>query len=207
MYLKAILPAAALLFFGCGENSNIPLAGDIDSLAVEANATEFYATRKVQMVATASYTNDVPDLNVTPFIDWSESNTSIAMADTDGVVIGAEYGGDVEITGSYKQYFDSEILHVHALTSVEINASDTDLSTVTQEQTLQLYALGTFDDDTTLDVTQGEGITWVLGNAGDSNASLEQNGTLYTGNAVGTLEINVTRYDVNDSFEINVTAP
>jgi hypothetical protein len=72
---------------------------------------------------------------------------------------------------------------------------------------LQLYALGTFDDDTTLDVTQGEGITWVLGNAGDSNASLEQNGTLYTGNAVGTFEINVTRYDVNDSFEINVTAP
>jgi hypothetical protein len=204
MYFKMILLAATLLFAGCGENSNVPLAGDIESISVEANATEFYATQQVQMTATASYTLDVPDDNVTVFIEWSESNGSIATADGGGLVSGGEFGGDVEITGRYEQFSDRVTLFVHALTSVEINASGTDLSNVSQEQTLQLYALGTFDDDTTLDVT--ESMTWILGK-GDSNASLEQNGTLYTGNAVGTLEINVTRYDVNDSFEINVTAP
>ena len=208
MYMKVILPAAALLILGCGENSNVPLAGDIDSLSVEANATEFYATQQVQMTATASYTLDVPDENVTAFIDWSESNSSIATVDGSGLVSGAEFGGDVEITGSFEQFSDSAIVHVHALTSVEINASDTNLSTVTQEQTMQLYALGTFDDNTTLDVTQGIGVNWIKGSGfSDSNATLERNGTLYTGNAEGILEINVTRYDVNDSFEINVTAP
>lgn len=206
MYLKVILLVTALFFAGCGENSNVPLAGDIASISVEANATEFYATQQVQMTATASYTLDVPDENVTVFIDWSESNGSIATVDGSGLVSGGEFGGDVNITGSYEQFSDRVSLFVHALTSVEINASGTDLSAVTQEQTMHLYALGTFDDNTTLDVTQGVGITWILGNAGDSNATLEQNGTLYTGNAEGLLEINVTRYDVNDSFEINVTA-
>jgi hypothetical protein len=205
MYMKAILLATPLFFLGCGENSNVPLAGDIASITVEANATEFYATQQVQMTATASYTLDVPDDNVTAFIEWSESNDSIATVDGAGLVGGGAFGGEVNITGRYEQFSDTVALFVHALTSVEINASGTDLANVTQEQTLQLYALGTFDDDTTLDVT--ESMTWILGNAGDSNASLEQNGTLYTGNAIGTLEINVTRYDINDSFEINVTAP
>ena len=68
---------------------------------------------------------------------------------------------------------------------------------------MQLRAEGTFDDDTTLDVTKS--MTWVLGNKGDSNATLEQNGTLYTGDANGTLDINVSRYDVNASLQITVT--
>lgn len=199
MYLKGTVAAMALFFAGCGENSNTPLAGDIAAVTVEANATEFYATQQVQMTAIASYTLGVPERNVTENVDWSESNNSIATVDANGLVGGGKYGGDVEITGSYKQFGDSVILMAHALSSVEINATETNVS---QEQTLHLQTLGTFDDNTTLDVTNS--MSWTLGNAGDSNASLEQNGTLYTGDANGTLEINVTRYDVNDSLQITV---
>ena len=202
MYSRGILIAAAWLLVGCGENSNTPLAGDIASIAVEANATTFYATRNVQMNAVASYTNGVPDSNVTDYIDWSESNSSIATVDINGLVAGGSEGGDVEITGSYSQFFDSAIIHVHALTSVTLSIENNETN-LSQEQTLQLQALGTFDDNTTLDVT--ESMTWILGNAGESNATLEQNGTLYTGDANGTLDINVTRYDVNASLTVTVT--
>ncbi|MBD3800956.1 MAG: Ig-like domain-containing protein [Campylobacterales bacterium] len=202
MYSRGILIAAAWLFVGCGENSNTPLAGDIASIAVEANATTFYATRNVQMNAVASYTNGVPNSNVTDFINWSESNSSIATVDIKGLVAGGSEGGDVVITGSYNQFFDSATIHVHALRSVTLSIENNETN-LSQEQTLQLQALGTFDDNTTLDVT--ESMKWILGNAGESNATLEQNGTLYTGDANGTLDINVTRYDVNASLTVTVT--
>jgi len=206
MKMKWILPLAALAVFGgCGESSNIPLAGDIVDINIssDGNVTSFYATQTVQMTATASYTNDVPDRNVTKDITWESNDTNIAGVDVVGLVSGGSAGGDVEITGSYKQFASSMVLTVHALTSLEINATDANLSNVTQEQTLHLRAEGTFDDNTTLDVTNS--VKWVLGNKGDSNASLDQNGTLYTGDANGTLDINVSRYDINASLEINIT--
>jgi len=200
MNSKWVLLAAALLFWGCGENDNTPLAGDIASIAVEANVTSFYATQQVQMSATAAYTNDIPDRNVTGSVDWSSSDAAIADVDTQGVVSGLSSGGDVEITGSFNQFFDSRTLHVYGLTSIAI-VTDGNETNLSQEQTLQLRAEGTFDDNTTLDVT--EGVAWTL-IGGDSNATLEQNGTLYTGDANGTLEIIVTRYDVNASRSFSV---
>lgn len=194
------LMLAALALTGCGENSNTPLAGDITAITVDANVSTFYATQQVQMTAIASYTHDITDHNVTESVDWYESNSTLATVDTAGLVSGGSAGGDVEITGSYKEFGDSMTLHVYALTSVAIIAPDTNVS---QEQTLQLHAEGMFDDNATLDVT--DSMTWVLGNAGDSNATLDQNGTLYTGDANGTLDINVSRYDVNATLQITVT--
>ena len=200
MFRKWIVPVLVLALAGCGENTNMPLAGDIVGITAEANATAFYATQQVQMTATASYTHDIADRNVTENVTWYESNTTIATVDTAGLVTGGSAGGDVNISCSYKQFGDSVMLHVYGLTSVTIITPETN---TTQEQTLQLHAEGTFDDNTTLDVTNS--MTWILGNAGDSNATLEQNGTLYTGDANGTLDINVTRYDVNASIQITVT--
>jgi len=206
MDMKWIIPLAALAVLGgCGESSNMPLAGDITDINVssDGNVTSFYATQKVQMTATASYTNDVPDRDVTQYVTWSSSDTNKASVTEVGLVSGGSTGGDVEITGSYKSFASSMILTVHALTSIEINATDANLSNVTQEQTLHLRAEGTFDDNATLDVS--DSVRWILGNAGDSNATLDQNGTLYTGDANGTLDINVSRYDINASLEINIT--
>lgn len=199
MYLRIVLPAIMLLLSGCGENSNAPLAGDIEAVRVEANATTFYATTQVQMTATASYTHGIDERNVTENVQWSESNASIATVDAVGVVSGSEYSGDVEIDGRYKQFGNSVTLHVIALGSVQITVSETNL---TQEQTLQLRAKGMFEDGTVLDVT--DSMFWVL-NAGDSNATIEQNGTLYTGDANGTIEVNASRYDVNASLQLTVT--
>jgi len=193
-------PLLSLLIIGCGDNTNIPLAGDIASITVEANATQLYATQQVQMTATAHFTHGIDDRNVTENVRWEESNRSIATVDAVGRVRGTEYGGNVEITGSYKQFGESVVLQVIALQSVRIDANETNLS---QEQTLQLRATGTFEDGKTLDVT--DAVTWMLGNTGESNASLDQNGTLYTGDANGSLEINVTRYDINDSLSVIVS--
>jgi hypothetical protein len=135
---------------------------------------------------------------VTENVQWRESNRSIAFVDAVGLVSGGEYGGNVEIEGSYKQFGNSVTLHVVALDAVKIVSPETNLS---QEQTLQLRAEGTFEDGTVLDAT--ESMFWTV-SAGDSNATIEQNGTLYTGDANGTIDINVSRYDINGSLQLTV---
>lgn len=199
MYLRGIVLALGMLLAGCGENDNPPLAGDIASILVEANATTFYATRQVQMTATASYTHGIEDRNVTENMQWSETNASIATVDAVGLVSGGAFGGDVEISGRYEQFGNGVSLHVIALQSAEIVSDESNLS---QEQTLQLRAEGMFEDGATLEVT--DSMFWVM-DAGESNASIEQNGTLYTGDANGTIEINVTRYDVNATLHLTVS--
>jgi hypothetical protein len=198
MVMIALWMAGALLFAGCGENSNVPLAGDIKTVSVEANATQLYATQQVRMTATAHYTDGIADRNVTEYMQWSESNASIAIVDAVGVVSGGRYGGDVGIDGSYQQFGNSVTLHVVALGTAKITAPDTNL---TQERTLHLRAEGTFEDGTVLDVTNS--MYWVLG-AGDSNATIDQNGSLYTGNANGTIEVNASRYDINATLKLTV---
>jgi hypothetical protein len=201
-----------LFFLGCGDNTNTPLAGDVASISVSPQGSDLYATQKLQMTATAHYTQGVPDSNVTVNITWESSDTGMAFfsptditANKIGLLTAGTKGGDVNITGFYDQFADSAIVHMHALESMDLNTSDANLSDVHQEQTLHLRAWGTFDDNTTLDIT--DSVLWVLGNAGDSNATLDQNGTLYTGDANSTLDVNVTRDDVNASLQINVIVP
>jgi hypothetical protein len=199
MYVNIFFLMLVLLLSGCGESDNAPLAGDIEAVTVEANTTTFYMTRQAQMQATASYTHGITQRDVTENVQWHESNRSIAFVDAEGLVSSAEYGGDVEIDGSYKQFGNAVTLHVIALDSVQIVSPESNLS---QGQTVQLRAKGTFEDGAVLDVT--ESMSWVL-SAADSNATLEQNGTLYTGDANGTIEINAARYDINASLQLIVT--
>lgn len=201
MYHFVSLIILSLWLGGCGETpSNVPLAGDIEAIVVEADATQMYATETLQMSATAFYTLDVPERNVTANINWGSSDAEMASVDSAGLVSGEGAGGTVTITGHYNGFSDSSNIAVIPLVSLEINATDTNL---TQEQTLRLTAVATFDDNARRDVT--DAVTWVLGNAGDSNASLEQNGTLYTGDMNGILEVNVTRFDINATIELLVT--
>jgi len=194
------LPLIVFWMAGCGEtHDNDPLAGDIDHVVVEANQSVLYATRHAQADATAYYTLDVPERNVTQYVEWTSSNTTIAEVDTVGLVSGMEFGGNVTIKGGYRGFEDTVTLRVIALEDVRIVPPETNL---TQEQTVHLRVDGTFADGKHLDVT--DAMEWVLGDVGESNASLEQNGTLYTGDFNGTLEVNVSRYDVNDSLKLYV---
>lgn len=188
-----------LLLTGCGENTNEPLAGDIERVTIESNATTMYATAAIQMQATAGYSHGIPDRNVTENVRWRESNDTIAYVDTVGRVSGREFGGNVTVFGSYNRFGGSVTLKVIALSAAVIDANETNLST---EQTIVLSATGTFEDGHTRDIS--DAVFWQLGYVGDSNATLEQNGTLYTGDANGTLDINISRYDVNASLQVFV---
>ena len=204
---KLTLLISALWFGGCGETpENNPIAGDIASIRVDINESghsSMYADEKIQFVATVSYTEDIPDRNVTESVKWRSSNTSIAEVSPTGMVTGVSESGTVEITASYNHFDDTKSIDVYALTSIELTAPSID---VPKGQTIQVKATGTFDDgsDTKREITFNEKLEWVLTKPDDSNASLEQNGTLYTGDKNTTLDINVTRYDINASLKINV---
>ncbi len=200
-YDLPILLLPLLLWTGCGENAgNRPIAGDIDSIKVEANATAMAATASVQVSARAYYTLDIPDRNVTEDVEWLSSNTTIATVDGLGVVRGGSAGGNVTVSGTYESFGGSVRITVYALKSLEAVSPEIN---VTQEQTLRLHALGTFEDGSKRDVS--DAVVWRLGKSQENNASLEQNGTLYTGDANGTLDINISRYDVNTSLRLYVT--
>ena len=190
-----------LLWTGCGETAdNRPIAGDIDAIKIEANATVMAATASVQMSARVYYTLDIPDRNVTENVEWLSSNTTIATVDGLGVVHGGSAGGNVTVSGSYESFLDSVQITVYALERLEVVSPETN---VTREQTLQLHAEGTFENGTKRDVS--DAVVWRLGKSEENNATLEQNGTLYTGDANGTLDINISRYDVNASLRLYVT--
>ena len=199
-YLLSLL-FIAFVFFGCGQNAtNDPLAGEVTSIAVEANQSSMYGVGHIQMSAKAFFTLEVPEHNVTETVIWSSSNTTIATVNYEGVVTGGSAGGSVAITGSYEQFSDTATVDVVALTAIEIVAPETNL---TQEQTLQLHAVGTFEDGAEFNVT--DNVVWIFtSDYEETNATLEQNGTLYTGDANGTLEVNASRYDVNDSIRLYV---
>lgn len=201
MRMKTALTVLVMLLVGgCGTNDNTPLAGDIESIRVEANASALYATQTLQLAAFATYTHDIDESNVTENVDWLTSDSSIAVVSADGLVSGTEFGGDVQITAKYKSFNDTVSLYVYGLETIQIDANETNLS---QELTLQLQATGTFEDSSVMDVT--DNVLWVLDKVDDNNASLEQNGTLYTGDANGSLEVIIYRYDLNDSLSIQVS--
>lgn len=185
---------------GCGDATNAPAAGDIAGLTSDANQSQMYATQQIQMVATASYTQGVPDRNVTEYVTWDSNDTSIADVTTDGVVYGSSAGGDVNITASFESFYSVNTITVIGLNAISIDANETNL---TVEQTVQITATGTFEDNATLDIT--ESVTWVMTVPDDSNATLESNGTLYTGDVNGTIELNATRGDVNASASFSIS--
>ena len=203
----SLLFMSVLWLGGCGETpANAPLAGDIVLIRVDTNEsgrTFMYADEKVQFVATASYTEGILDRNVTESVKWHSSDTAIAEVSPAGMVTATKKSGTVEIRADYNRFDDTKSIDVYALLSMELVASDINVS---REKTIQIKAIGTFDDgsNTKREITFNEKLKWVLTKPDDSNASLEQNGTLYTGDINTTLDINVTRYDINASLKINV---
>lgn len=200
MHYVSLLLLSLLFLTGCGETpDNPPIAGDIDHIKVEANASTMAATEAVRTDATVYYTLDVPERNVTENVEWTSSNTTIATVDGMGTVHGGSAGGNVTISGTYESFGDSVRITVYALKSLEVLSPETN---VTQEQRLQLHAEGIFEDGRKRDVSSA--VIWQLGKSGENNATLEQNGTLYTGDANGTLDINISRYDINASLRLYV---
>ena len=196
-----VLFGLVLILGGCGETpDNTPLAGDIEGIGIEANATRILATEQAAVEATVYYTLDVPDRNVTENVEWTSSNTSIATVSADGIVSGAGEGGVVSIKAEYKRFDASTDIEVIALRSLEIVADDANLS---QERYVPLHCEGTFEDESRRDVTGA--VTWLLVASGESNASIDANGTLYTGDADGSLVVRAERFDVNTTRTFTVT--
>lgn len=195
-----IVAFMGLWLAGCGDTAtNAPVSGDIAGLSSDANVSQMYATGQIRMTATASYTQGVPDRNVTEYVNWDSNDTSIVTVSAEGVVSGYSVGGNATITAGYNRFSSVNTIAVIGLERISIDANETNVSV---EQTIQLTAAGTFEDNATFDVTQG--VTWSITAPDDSNASIEQNGTLYTGDLNGTLDINVTRYDVNASLTLSI---
>lgn len=194
--------ALAALLVGCGDATDDPLAAEITHITVDANQSTMFATGYIQMHSTVYYTLDVPERNATENVQWRSSNTTVADVDEDGLVTGVTYGGDAVITGYYHHFIDETTIHVYGLTALRVESNETNY---TQEQTVQLTAYGTFDDPDTTTLDVSDEVYWYFSDDNDSSAAIEQNGTLYTEDANGTLDINVTRnYDVNTSIRISV---
>jgi len=195
-----ILLFSVIWWAGCGSDAtNVPSAGDIAGLTSEANQTQMYATQQIQMTATVSYSQGLPDRNVTEYVSWDSNDTDIATVTVYGVVGAGSVGGDINITASYDHFSSVNTINVIGLSTITVDCNETNL---TLGQTVQLSATGTFEDNASFDISNK--VVWTLYPPTDSNASIEQNGTLYTGDINGTLEVVVIRYDVNATASLLV---
>ncbi len=190
----------AFMISGCGVNDNLPIVGDVVKIEVESSSSKIYATQQAQLDTTASFSLGLKERNITEDIYYDSSNTTVATVDDNGLVKGAEGGGVVTITGWYRGFSDHVDIEVIPLVSVQILSNETNL---TLQKSIDLNVSGTFEDNVSFDVT--DDMSWILSLKPDeSNASLEQNGSLYSGDKNGTLQVDVLRYDINDSIKLYV---
>ncbi len=197
---RLVMLTVALLLSGCGDSSNTPAISDIKSIKVDVNSSKIYSTDTAQMSAIAYFDTDRSQIDITSAILYDSSNTTIATVTDSGVISGVSGGGVVEIHGWYRGLGDSATLDVVALKEIQITTDELNIST---QSYVQLSSTGSFEDNYTADISSH--VSWsIVESPDESNLSLEQNGTLYSGDKNGTITIRATRYDINNTIELYV---
>ncbi|HDZ9249032.1 TPA: Ig-like domain-containing protein [Vibrio cholerae] len=141
-----------------------------------------------QLTATATYSDNTTS-DVSHSVAWSSSNTSIVTVSLTGLLTGAETGY-VEVE-AFKDGITSNWLPITVTDAVATSIQLTpDNVTLPRGQTLQLTAMVTYSDNTTVNETKSFGIGWlsldtsiatILGGA--------VNGGLLTGVEIGNTEV------------------
>jgi uncharacterized protein YjdB len=172
------------------------LNATIVSIAVTPTDTQLPYGFTTQMTATALFSNGSSS-DYTDLVTWSSTGEEVATVDSNGLVTGVAMG-TVSIRASYGPVLGTTTLAVTDATLVAIGITPSPAA-VARGDTLQLTAVGTFADASTLDITSQS--TW--SSANDLVATVDTNG-LATGVSGGSATIHATTHGIQGNLTLFV---
>ena len=183
------------------DNLTVVKSVTLQSIAVSPTNSSVSQSQTQQFTATGTY-SDGSTKNITTTVTWASSNTAVA---TIGVNTGLATGisaGTSQVTASLGGITSSSdnLTVVKSVTLQSIAVSPTN-SSVSQSQTQQFTATGTYSDNTTKDITTS--VTWASSNT--AVATIGANTGLATSISAGTSQITASLGSIsspNDTLTI-----
>jgi trimeric autotransporter adhesin len=159
----------------------------LQSIAVSPSNPSMNQSQTMQFTATGTY-SDGSTKNITSTVTWTSSNTSVATIGVNsGLATGISAGTSLitATLGSVVSASDTCTVKVVALQSIAVSPSSPSIS---QSQTQQFTATGTYSDGSSKDITAS--VSWTSSNTGV--ATIGVNSGLATGVSAGTSQITAT---------------
>jgi len=189
-----------------GSNSGTPAS--LASILVTPGAASIQAGSGQQFSATGTF-SDGSSKNITGTVQWSSSNSNVALVNASGMA-NAAASGQTTIMAKSGTIQGSANLSVSisssggggsgpTLTGISVTASSSSLPVNTVEQ---FTATGSYDDGSSGDLTAL--VTW--NSSAPAKATISAGGSA-TGVAAGTTSISATLGAVSGSMTLTVTAP
>lgn len=203
--LCSVLLLAASVLTGCsgsgGGSSNNNSGASISSIQIAPTSTAI-ASGAIQQFTVTAHMSDGTTQNVTGSVQWSSSDSNVAMVDFSGKATGAT-PGVATITATSGSLKSSATLTISSaaanLTSIVITPANPSLPVNTAQQ---MTATGNYSDGSSADLTSL--VTWA--SVSTTTATVSPTGLL-TGKSAGATGISATLGSVSGSTLVTVTAP
>ena len=170
------------------------------SIAVTPASTSVPAGKTTQFIATGTYTDGSTNV-ITNAVAWKSSDGTIATINNAGLATGVKQGGPVTITASLGNATPgtaSLTVSAPLLVSIAVTPAN---PRVTNGQTQQFTATGTYSDNSTQNLTSTA--TW--SSSLPAVATINANTGLATAAAVGATTITATQNSISGSAGMKVT--
>ncbi len=179
-------------------------AATLKSIAVTPSNPSISPSQTQQFTATGTY-SDGSTKNITTSVTWASSNTAVATIGTSSGLATSVTAGTSQITatlGTVVSPSDSLTVTAITLQSIAVTPSNPSIS---QSQTQQFTATGTYSDSSTKNITTS--VTWASSNT--AVATIGSSTGLATGVTAGTSLISATLGSVvspSDSLTVTATS-
>lgn len=201
---------AMMFLVGCGNTTDTPVVKDVQNVQIlKTNASLYVTADSLQLHANINY-SDGSSADVTEACGW-ESDDYNKIAVSYGKLY-AKANGDgngntafVNVTAYYKNLLDTtkvELIPLKALNIVDENNTNHNGSSGV---IYTFSAKATYADNTTLplDTNNSRNLKWFT--EGNVTSFSESNGTAYVTFGTGKSTVIANVFDVNGSFDINIT--
>ena len=171
-----------------GVSSGASSSATLQSVAVSPSNSSVSQSQTQQFTATGTY-SDASTKNITTSVTWASSNTAVATIGANTGLATGIAAGTSQITAALGTVTSPSrsLTVVTSVTLQSITVSPSN-SSVTQSQTQQFTATGTYGDGSTKNITTS--VTWASSNT--AVATIGANTGLATGIAAGTSQITAT---------------
>lgn len=182
-----------------GQTGLTVVKGILQSVAVTPASATLPKGYQKQFTATATFKNGTSTftLDVTTSAAWTSSSTATATVNAKGVAT-AKAAGSTTIKATYGGMFGTAALTVSNATLVSIAITPNPVS-IAKGASTQLTATGTFNDNSTLDITTQ--VNWT--SSAKSIASVNAKGKL-TGKKVGTATVTAKKGTVSGTVAVTI---
>ena len=200
---------ATIFLLGCGDTTDTPVVKEVenDLEIVDPNATFYTTTNSLQFKAYVHY-NDGTKAEVTQACSWSSDYDKVAILY--GEIYAVKNGDgnssiEVPVSAQYKTVAGDSSIRMIALKDINIIDTNDTNHTGYSDINYTFNATATYDDNNTLpiDENNSRNVRWVVD--GNTTSVVVENGSLKVTFGTGESNITVYAFDINDTFDINIT--